>query len=471
MMKKFSKIFKGNKKQTGNDIPLIKRQKKAKKVQLDVESIIRFHIESRFPKIQKKPESQKIPIMLSLLSDEVEVDEDRVGLDLIIMIDTSGSMGGSKIKLVRETLIFIVDQLTDIDRLGLTTFSNSANLLSPLTPMTKTHKETYKTIIKSLRASGGTNIQGAVEMGMDMMLDRREVNETTAVFLLSDGQDTCGGNINNLKNMMEDKNKKLIKKEMNYKIHSFGYGAGHDENWLTAISNFRDGNFYYIKENKLIDECFIDCLGSLLSIIAKDVKINLFLDKNCKFINKFGDSWKNKDNKETGVINVDTIISDMDKDYMAEIEIGKIAENVTEIKIAFAILSYKSDKGENSKTVNLILKVVNDENLGEINQKVEEAFVKMEAGQKIQQFEQLADLGKLEEADDMMDDFNKKVSSNNYLKNEYRQKITNITDKKKLRSKKYTKQNYKVCCTEQYAPGYSNFKEQRFMAKKMMKKK
>lgn len=34
-------------------------------------------------------------------------------------IDISGSMSGDKIKMVRETLLFIIDELKDIDRLSL----------------------------------------------------------------------------------------------------------------------------------------------------------------------------------------------------------------------------------------------------------------------------------------------------------------------------------------------------------------
>ena len=100
------------------------------------------------------------------------------------------------------------------------------------------------------------------------------------------------------------------------------------------------------------------------------------MDKNCKFIQKFGDSWKNKNDKKKEVINFDSIISDMDKDYMAEIEIGKLSKNGTEIKVAYAFLSYKSDQRESFKTVELVLKITNDDDLGEINQKVEEKFCK-----------------------------------------------------------------------------------------------
>ena len=173
-MNKIKQFFSGSKKKKSTnkkhenlkDLPLIKRQKKIKNVQLDFEKMIRFHIQSRFHKIKKINSPQKIPLMLSLLSDEVEVDEDRAGLDLIIMIDVSGSMSGEKIKLVKETLNFIVDQLTDFDRLGLTTFNSSSSLLSNLTPMTKENREEYKNIINGITAGGGTNIINEVDLGM-----------------------------------------------------------------------------------------------------------------------------------------------------------------------------------------------------------------------------------------------------------------------------------------------------------------
>lgn len=70
----------------------------------------------------------------------------------------------------------------------------------------------------------------------------------------------------------------MNKKGMDYKINSFGYGTDHDEKVLSMISSFRNGNFYYIKEIKQVGECFVDCLGYLMSYIAKSAEINLFLN-------------------------------------------------------------------------------------------------------------------------------------------------------------------------------------------------
>ena len=450
------------------DIPLIKRIKPTKDLNIDEE--INFTIKSLHSKIKRNKKGQKIPIKLTIKSNEILTDENRAGLDLIIMIDISGSMGGKKLKQVKKTLNFIVNNLTKIDRLGLTTFSDQSNFLSPLTPMTESNRRDYKKIINRLYASGQTDIEGAVKMGLEILENRKEINETTAIFLLGDGKDTEGGSLKSLEKMMKEKDEILRNKKMSYKIHNFGYGINHDEEWLSFISNFKDGKFYYIEKDEMIQECFIDCLGGLLSTIATKSKINLFLDKNCKFVNKYGESWKDKTNKEIGIINVDTIISDMDKDFMAEIEISDIPKDKKKIKIAFAILSYNTDKGKSSKTVNLFLDITEDNDLGDVNREVEKIFLKMETGNKIQQFEKLADLGQLKEADEMMKKFNHKIQNNSRVTNIYKEKLMGITDVAKLRNKKFTKQYSKVCCSDQYAPGYVNFKRQRAKAKKMMKK-
>ena len=58
------------------------------------------------------------------------MDDNRPGLDLIISIDTSGSMSGEKIKLVKETLSFLVNELKPIDRLALVEFNSKEKVLA-----------------------------------------------------------------------------------------------------------------------------------------------------------------------------------------------------------------------------------------------------------------------------------------------------------------------------------------------------
>lgn len=58
-------------------------------------------------------------------------------MDLILCIDISGSMSGQKLQMVKETLIFILDQLNDEDRVSLVAFDDKVDILAKLNSMTE----------------------------------------------------------------------------------------------------------------------------------------------------------------------------------------------------------------------------------------------------------------------------------------------------------------------------------------------
>lgn len=84
-------------------------------------------------------------------------------MDLVMMIDTSGSMSGTKIKLVKETLLFLVEVLKEKDRISLIEFNSSSEILLPLTNINKENKEKINKIIKDIYPRGNTNIQSALD--------------------------------------------------------------------------------------------------------------------------------------------------------------------------------------------------------------------------------------------------------------------------------------------------------------------
>lgn len=115
------------------------------------------------------------------------MDENRPGLDLIISIDTSGSMSGNKIALVKETLEFLIKELKPIDRLALIEFNSSEKVLAGFNPITEENKQKYLEIVKNIKAGGSTNIKASIKRCLDMILARKESNEVTSLLFLSDG--------------------------------------------------------------------------------------------------------------------------------------------------------------------------------------------------------------------------------------------------------------------------------------------
>jgi Mg-chelatase subunit ChlD len=90
----------------------------------------------------------------------------RTSVDLICVIDNSGSMNGEKIKLVQDTINFLLETLTPSDRLSIITFNSSSNRLCPLKSVTGENMQFFKHIVESIQAGGGTDINSGLELAL-----------------------------------------------------------------------------------------------------------------------------------------------------------------------------------------------------------------------------------------------------------------------------------------------------------------
>jgi len=111
-----------------------------------------FKISLKFGQDQLKvsPNPQEIPCVASVEAREVseeEAENTRPGIDIVCVIDISGSMNGPKIHLVRKTLNFLVSKLTSNDRLSIVVFSSHAERRSRLIRCTDTGKDQLTSVI------------------------------------------------------------------------------------------------------------------------------------------------------------------------------------------------------------------------------------------------------------------------------------------------------------------------------------
>lgn len=113
----------------------------------------------------------------------------RTSVDLICVIDNSGSMNGQKIDLVKATLRFLLGTLTPADRLSLITFNSGAQRLCGLKCVTGENMQEFQKIVGGIHAGGGTVINSGLQLALKTIRDRKHVNKVTSIFLLSDGQD------------------------------------------------------------------------------------------------------------------------------------------------------------------------------------------------------------------------------------------------------------------------------------------
>jgi VWFA-related protein len=105
-----------------------------------------------------------------------------VPLDLVLVFDTSESVAGEKLQLLREAGTGVLERLRPGDRAALVTFSHRTAIRHPLSG----DVASVSRAVGSLHAAGRTSMFDALYMGLSL----RRASDTRAVLLLfSDGRD------------------------------------------------------------------------------------------------------------------------------------------------------------------------------------------------------------------------------------------------------------------------------------------
>ena len=211
------------------------------------------------------------PLVVKLSS--MDKSEKTKGVDLICVVDVSGSMSGSRISLVKESLKYLTKLMDNRDRLAIVAFTDSASVKLHLTDMTEANKETAIKVINGLRAYGGTDIITGLRKGLDLITDNYNSGQRVAsIVLLSDGYDGGRNADINFRNYIKNQNKQTY----TFTLHTLGYGESHDANLMSKISLIRDGGYFFIRYlSQEVNSAILEIYGSLSTNCQVDVGLSL----------------------------------------------------------------------------------------------------------------------------------------------------------------------------------------------------
>lgn len=125
--------------------------------------------------------------MISLAAPQVDDRKFRPSIDLVAVVDKSSSMSGRNIQLVKNTLQFIIKQLTKNDKLAVITYSDSAQVEFGLTSMDDNGKKAASEKVNNITTCGYTNLSGGLQAGVKLMKQRLVKNDVSTVLLFTDG--------------------------------------------------------------------------------------------------------------------------------------------------------------------------------------------------------------------------------------------------------------------------------------------
>jgi Ca-activated chloride channel family protein len=180
-----------------------------------------------------------------LVAPKVEVDETQVvAKDVILVLDTSGSMDGEKLEQAKDALLFILDNLNPEDRFNIVEFSTGVRTYSDrLEPDRQAGDATGW--VRAITASGGTDINRA----MLEALDTADRERPTVIIFLTDGLPTEGV-------VETDLILNNVKQAARGNVRVFTFGVGDDVNTLlldTMAQELR-GASAYVRPGERIDE-------------------------------------------------------------------------------------------------------------------------------------------------------------------------------------------------------------------------
>ena len=239
------------------------------------------------------------PLVVSLTTEDTEYKAKPV--DLICIVDVSGSMYGDKIDQVKYSLNYLVNRSESIDNFALVTFSSSSKIVHNFTKMTEENKSIFRKSIENLIANGDTNIYSGLEKGLNLLNNDYSSGERIAsMILLSDGHDNYNpsGVISNFKNLMKTKNKT----DYAFTVHTFGYGDNYNYELLKDISLIMDGSFFHVFNLAEIGDYYLTIYGFLSTVM--DVNVKLEIESQFEIIEVYGQEDMHK-----AILKRDTISS------------------------------------------------------------------------------------------------------------------------------------------------------------------
>lgn len=233
-------------------------------------------------------------------------------IDLVIMVSipsvtaqtgvsssTLSSSAALKVRLIRSTLDFIVSHLGPNDRIALVAYHVGIDGLVRRTSLLNTFKQSSKEkleqfietigkpwegtmpdpFVEDVDRLGGssdrTDTVTAVNVGFDIVLQRKSKNPITGMILINDTADAPKRGQMDLVMARAE--------AARVPVHCFGFGKSHDPSSLWLISNHTRGSYTFVKEWYQLRECVSGCVGSLMSIALNDVKLHITVPSDNHF--------------------------------------------------------------------------------------------------------------------------------------------------------------------------------------------
>ena len=255
----------------------------------------------------------------------------RPPVNLALVIDRSGSMGGEKLEKAKEAAREMLRHLSSDDIFSLVAFESGVQTLIGAQPVGD--GRAIERAIDSIVAGGSTALFAGVSQGASEVREYIESGRyVNRIVLLSDGIANVGPSSPEELGRL---GAALVKEGIS--VTTVGLGLGYNEDLMTQLAQRSDGNTYFVESSGDLPRIFAAELGDVLNVVARRVVVEIEFPVGVRPLNFIGREGVIRGQKAELTLN--QLYGGQEKFALVEAEVTP-PESGTESEIARARVSY-----------------------------------------------------------------------------------------------------------------------------------
>jgi Ca-activated chloride channel family protein len=233
---------------------------------LQAESRVRVYADVDKPLVLSR-DGERVIIKVGLSGIERLINPKRMPLNVAVVLDKSGSMGGGgKMENAKRGAIEIVERLGRDDIVSLVVYDTRPRVVIPAQRVRD--KEELIATIMNVFAGGNTALYGGVSFGASEVRKYMSWKYINRIILLSDGLANVGPqSTQELAYLGRSLSKEGIT------VSTIGVGLDYNEDLMTALAARSGGNSYFASTSGELPRIFAEEIGEAMTVVARDVRI------------------------------------------------------------------------------------------------------------------------------------------------------------------------------------------------------
>jgi len=270
----------------------------------------------------------------------------RPALNLGLVLDRSGSMGGAKLERAREAARYCIDQLLATDRLSVVIFDEVVEVLIP--SQLATSKAALKEMLAKIYARSSTALHEAwVRGGIQVSEHLTDGGAINRVLLITDGLANIG-----LTNTDEIVTQALNLHQRGVSTSTIGIGSDFNEDLLLPMAGASGGNAWHVEQADDMQRIFSVELEGLIAQVGHTVTLSLVPADDVRIVDLLNDFELN----ETGRYKLPNLQAGAPLEIVVQVRVPAKAAG-TRLRLLDLKLGYTPQEAKSAEVIKQFLEV------------------------------------------------------------------------------------------------------------------